>query len=213
MNLTTKAKVLVVILAIAILGLVCYFSYQVFFNPPPPSESVPPSVQLRESRLIGRQDGERQWEIFTNSVLQVDRQVILTEMDKITLFQDEEPYFFVDAEKAVWDRQKNSLELYDAVITQVDDELRLESELLILNEKQSTLKSPGRATINWQGLKILSEEMILEMEEGLLHLKEGVEIRDGKFYWKMQEAVYNFDSSIMDFFGVVILETEVGGNE
>lgn len=213
MNLTTKTKVLIVLLAITILGFIFYFSYQIFFNPPSPTESVAPSIQLRESRLIGRQDGERKWEIFTNSVLQVDRQVILTEMEKITLFQDEEPYFFVDAEKVVWDRQKDRLELYDAVITQIDDELRLESALLILNEKDSVLRSPDRVKINWQGLIIHSKEMTLEMEEGLLHLTEGVEIIDKKFSWKMQEAIYDLDSSVMDFFGVVILETEVGGNE
>jgi len=213
MNLTAKTKLIIISFVLIIVTIICYFIYLVWFNPPPPAENIPPSVQLHESRLIGRKDGERQWEILTNSVLQAEGQVTLTEMDKITLFQEQEPYFLVDAEKAIWDRRKNNLELYNAVIVQIDDEFKLESNLLILNEKDSTLTSPGQANIDWQGLAIVSEEMILEMETGLLHLKAGVEIKDREFSWKMSEAIYDLDNDLMDFYGVVIFETEVEKDE
>ncbi len=185
-----------------------------FVEPPPPAVSIPPSVQLLESRLVGRKDGVRQWEILAQSVLQAGDSVTLTNLDEMVMFQNQEPYLNIDAETAVWNRKQDVLYLYEAIVRDNgEDGLYLESDLLVWEGAEETLNSPGPVFILWQGLEIRAAEMLLESQARLLYLRDDVQIRDGSMLWRMDRAVYDLDAELMDFYGNLLLEGEAGQSE
>lgn len=209
-KLNGKVKKLIIFLAVLVIAI--YFVLRFFVEAPPPLISVPPSVQLLESRLVGRKEGFRQWEIWAQSVLQAGDSVTLADLDQITMFQDEEPYLYIDAESAVWNRKTNILHLEKSLVRD-GDEFYLESDLLIWTGDKETLASPGPVYILWQGLEIRASEMVMEAQSNLLHLQRDVQIRDGSMVWKTDQAVYDLDQELMDFYGNLVLEGEAGDNE
>ncbi len=211
MKLSSKVKK--AIIALAILMIAVYSIFRFFVEPPAPPISVPPSVQLLESRLVGRKDGLRQWEILAQSVLQAGDSVTLTDFDEITMFQDQEPYLFIDADTAVWDRKLEILHLYESLVRDEDDGFYLESDLLIWDGAKETLTSPGPVFMLWEGLEIQAEEMLMEAQSNLVYLQDDVRIRDGSMLWRLEYAVYDLDHGRMDFYGSVVLEGEVGDDE
>lgn len=208
-KLSTRAKKIGVVVAVLIVALAAT-TYRYLSQPPPPPMAVPPSVQLLESRLIGRKDGHRQWEVLSRSVLQADNLVTLEDMDEIIMFQDENPYLSILAPKATWERRADILTLEGPVVVEGEDEFRLESNLLIWDGSAETLTSPAEVLILWEGMEIKAGEMVMESAINLLHLKNGVQIRDGTLVWNLNEAIYNLDGEIMDFYGDLSLEGEVG---
>lgn len=190
-----------------------YGGFRFWVTESPPAESIPPSVQILGTRLIGRKDGARQWEILANSVLQADNLVTLRDMDEITIFQTDESALAVTAALATWDRKLDRLELKGDVEVSDGADFRLQSELLVWQGSNETLVSPDPVVIHWNGLRILAGQMVLEVTQSLLRLSEGVEIYDGPFVWKLQQASYDLDQDVMDFYGTLVLEAEVGNNE
>lgn len=211
MKLSSKVKKAIIVLAILMIAV--YSIFRFFVEPPAPPISVPPSVQLLESRLVGRKDGLRQWEILAQSVLQAGDSVTLTDFDEITMFQDQEPYLFIDADTAVWDRKLEILHLYESLVRDEDDGFYLESDLLIWDGAKETLTSPGPVFMLWEGLEIQAEEMLMEAQSNLVYLQDDVRIRDGSMLWRLEYAVYDLDHGRMDFYGSVVLEGEVGDDE
>lgn len=211
--MSTKAKrILIIAIVLAFLALTVLIVVSTLKSPPPPV-AVPPSVELLESRLVGRKDGQRQWEILSRSVLQTGDVVTLRDMDEIVLFQDEEPYLSIWAEQAVWERKTDILKLEGHVVVEGEDEFRLESDLLVWNGIDENLASPGAVFMRWDGLDIRAAQMVLDAANNLLYLKEGVQIQDGTLNWSLQEVVYDISAETMDFYGELVLEGEVGAGE
>lgn len=207
MELHPKVKKAIIILAVLVIAVIIAFRF--FAEPPPPPVAVPPSVQLLQSRLVGRKDGWRQWEILAQSVLQTGDLVTLTDLDEIIMFQEEEAYLFLDAQRAVWNRKKDILDLYEAVVWNEDESFYLESDLLTWAGNEETLTSSGPVFIVWEGLEIRASEMVMESKENLLHLRNDVQIRDGSLVWRTESAVYDLDHERMDFYGGLVLEEGV----
>jgi lipopolysaccharide assembly outer membrane protein LptD (OstA) len=89
----------------------------------------------------------------------------------------------------------------------------LESDLLIWDGAEETLTSPGPVFILWEGLEIQAAEMVMEAQSSLLYLKDDVRIRDGSMLWRLEQAVYDLEQKLMDFYGRVVLEGEDGDDE
>ncbi len=207
-----NGRVKKIIIFLAVLVMAVYVSIHFFVEPPAPSVSVPPSVQLLESRLVGRKDGFRQWEIWAQSVFQAGDSVTLDDLNEITMYQDEEPYLYIDAESAVWNRRSDILQLHQSVVRD-EDEFYLESDLLIWAGKEETLASPGPVYILWRGLEIRAAEMLMETPDSLLYLRQDVQIRDGSMVWKTDQAIYYLEEELVEFYGGFVLEGEVRDNE
>lgn len=199
----------VVISIVVVFVAIFVFTLRLWIKPPPSPESIPPSVQLVESRLIGRKDGVRQWELLTQSVLQADDVITLRDLGEITIFQDEQPYLLVQAQRATWRRKQDLLELFGPVVVEGKDNFKLESDRLIWEGKQATLTSPGPVLIYWEGMELRAGQMVLETETDLLRLHHNVEIREGQFVFRLEQAVYDLGSERMEFYGAVALEMEV----
>lgn len=78
--------------------------------------------------------------------------------------------------------------------------------------RTNMLSSPGPVRIIWRGMEITASEMAMDTEEGVVHLKRDVEIRDEGLVWKLEEVVYNLDAESMDFYGNVLMEEEAGSD-
>ncbi len=196
-------------LCVILIGAGLYFASRSLRAPGSTSPAEPPGVQFVETKLVGRKGGERQWEILTKSVLQRDDLVIIRDMEKIIIFQDEKPHLDVLAQEALWRRKKDTLTLQGGVEVQGrTEEFWLRSDVLIHSGADSTLTSPGPVQMRWGGLRIGADEMIYESESGLLHLLGGVVIEDGELKWGLKRAVYDLNRDILDFYGHIVLETE-----
>lgn len=200
---TSKRKLGIVILVLLTI-VAGYLLLKSFFEEPPPAVPVPPSVQLLESRLIGRKDGERQWEILAQRLLQANNRVTLTEIEKITMFQDQEDYLYIDAAEAIWDRDQDRLDLLGQV--KVAGDFSLQSEHLIWQGADETITSPGETSLNLDQLQIRSGRMVLDGSLNILHLEEHVEIEEGRFLWRLEQASYDLNQDILEFYGNLSLE-------
>ena len=210
MNLSTKAKWIAAgTVAVAVL---LFITFRYAAQPPPPAVSVPPSVQLQESRLVGRKDGQRQWEILSRSVLQEGDVVTLRELEEMVVFQDEEPYLTIQAPEAEWERKTELLRLFGPVLVEGEEGFRLESDCLEWQGRSSKLLSPGPVQMLWRGMEISADTMTMDTEGEIVFLQGNVEIRDGGLVWKLEEAVYDLDAESMDFYGNVVLEGEAGSD-
>lgn len=201
------SKKIIVLGSVVIIALIVLI-FQVFVEPPPPLESVPPSVQIVESKLVGRQDGIKQWELLAKSVLQADDLITLRDLGEITIFQDDGADLIINASWATWQRKNDVLTLYGPLVVEGIDQFKLVSDELVWAGKQATLTSPGPATITWLGLIIEAGHMILETETDLVHLSSGVKIREGQYVFNLQRATYNLEADLLDFYGQVALELE-----
>lgn len=212
MPLSTKAKRIAACSAVLV-AVIVFITVRFLSQPAPPAVAVPPSVQLLESRLVGRKDGQRQWEILSRSVLQEGELVTLGDLEEMVVFQDQEPYLNIEAPRAQWNRKTEVLRLYGPVLVVGEqDNFQLESDYLEWLGSSATLVSPGPVRILWSGMEIEAAEMDMDTEKGLVHLSGGVQIRDGGLLWKLEEAVYDLQAESMDFFGNVILEEEAGSD-
>ena len=211
MTLSTKAKRMIAV-GVFVVAVIIFIIFRYVVEPPPPQEAVPPSVQLVESRLVGRKDGRRQWEILSQTVLQAGDVVTLSDLKEMIVYQDEEDYLTIDAPRAEWERKTEVLRLFGPVVVEGEDGFRLESDYLVWEGSRGMITSPGPVWILWHGMEITAAEMSMEPDSGLLHLRGDVEIRDQSMVWKTEEAVYNVDVEFMDFYGNVVLEGEMGND-
>lgn len=211
MTLSTKAKRMIAV-GVFVVAVIIFIIFRYVVEPPPAQEAVPPSVQLVESRLVGRKDGRRQWEILSQTVLQAGDVVTLSDLKEMIVYQDEEDYLTIDAPRAEWERKTEVLRLFGPVVVEGEDGFRLESDYLVWEGSRGMLTSPGPVWILWHGMEITAAEMSMEPDSGLLHLRGDVEIRDQSMVWKTEEAVYNVDAEFMDFYGNVVLEGEMGND-
>ncbi|HPT83223.1 MAG TPA: LPS export ABC transporter periplasmic protein LptC [Limnochordia bacterium] len=211
MSLTAKAKGILAAGAVLV-GVILFFTLRFLLQPSPPAVSVPPSVQLVESRLVGRRGGQRQWEIISRSVLQEGNLVTLSDLEKMVVFQDGEPYLNIRTPRAQWERRAELLKLHGPVVVEGEDGFRLESDYLEWEGRTGRLFSPGPVRMLWQGLEITAEEMSLDTEQAQVHLRRSVEIREGTLLWKLEEAVYDLDGEVLDFYGNVVVEEGAGSD-
>ena len=211
MNLSTKAKRLIAA-GVVLVGVILFITFRYLATPAPPAVSVPPSVQLVESRLVGRKEGQRQWEIVSRMVLQEGDVVTLSELEEMIVFQDGEPYLSIDTPRAQWQRKQEILHLHGPVLVEGKEGFQLESDFLEWQGRTNMLSSPGPVRIIWRGMEITASEMAMDTEEGVVHLKRDVEIRDEGLVWKLEEVVYNLDAESMDFYGNVLMEEEAGSD-
>lgn len=208
--LKANAKRLIIFGALLLVAGI-YFASRLLVAPDPSPPSAPPSVQFVETKLVGRKEGARQWEIITSSVVQQDNLVIIGDMEKITIFQEEQPQLDIRAQEAVWERKKDTLTLKgDVEVVGREEEFWLKSDLLIHSGQDFTLSSPGPVRMVWGGLQINADQMVYESESGLLHLLENVLIQDGELKWGLEQAIYDFNRDILDFYGPIVLETKAG---
>lgn len=203
-----------IILGVVLLGAGLYFAFRLLVAPDPPSPSGPPGVQFVETKLVGRKEGARQWEILTKSVVQQDGLVTIGDMEKVTVFQGEKPHLDIRAREALWKRKEDTLTLLgDVEVEGRDEEFWLKSDLLIHTGADSTLTSPGPVQMVWSGLKIRADEMVYESESGLLYLIDNVVIQDGELKWGLKQAVYDLNRDVLDFYGQIVLETKAGAGD
>ncbi len=201
-------------LGVILIGAGLYFATRSTVAPDSTAPGEPPGVQFIETRLVGRKGGERQWEIVTKSVRQQDDLVIIGDMEKITVFQDEKPHLDIRALEALWERKKDTLTLQgDVVVEGREEEFWLESDLLIHTGPDALLTSPGPVQMVWSGLQIGDQEMVYESVAGLLFLLGGVTIQDGELKWGLKQAVYDLNRDVLDFYGQIVLETKAGAGE
>lgn len=208
MILTAKGKKISVLVVLTVLGGLFFGLRSWLQAPRPGQEYVPPSVHMEESRIVGRHEGEKQWEIPTARVLQEGEEIILTELGEIVIFQEGEPYLYLDAETAVWERQSDLLDLMGAVQVTGPEGFRLESDHLLWRGADKKLTSPGPVRIEWDDLAVKSNWMVFKTEEEAVFLEDDVQIEQGGLLWKTEQAIYYLQEKILEFKGKLVLESK-----
>ncbi|NLJ75110.1 MAG: LPS export ABC transporter periplasmic protein LptC [Firmicutes bacterium] len=202
-----------VLASVILLVVVCAF-YFMRSNPSSQENEEPPAspgVQIGESRLVGRLDGKRQWEIDSEQVHHSGNVVTITDINEAIIFRDDAPYFYIKAERGVWYRSTNVLELEgDLIEVTGPDDFQLDSERLVWRGHDETLESPGPVVIHYEGADIRADHMLVETKESLVILKQNVRIQEGKHTWALEHAVYALDKEVLGFYGDAVLNMEGG---
>ncbi|HHT74296.1 MAG TPA: LPS export ABC transporter periplasmic protein LptC [Firmicutes bacterium] len=187
-------------------------------EPSPPSQEeaetrAEQGIYISDSRLVGRLEGKRQWEIASASVKDDGDNVELAQISQVIIFQDDAPYFTVDADRGRWHRPTNDLELMGDVSAVGPDDFSLATTRLIWQARTEVLQAPEPLVVHYQGAVIHADSMVAETKEELVTLTGNVRIVQDGLAWHMEELVYELDKELMHVYGSVTLQVEKGSGE
>lgn len=198
-----------VLLLISILlasSIIWYFGRETHHTPTaePLAENV--EVQLTGTRLVGRHNGKRQWEILSAQMQQEGDVVFLQQIDQVVILKDQQPNFFVSTDRGSWHRSTNNLELHDQVEVTGPDSFWLQTTELIWKASEEVLEAPNPVNMKFQGADISAQSMVVENSTGKVTLVGNVRIVDGRQTWRMEQAHYYLDDEVMEILGSALLE-------
>ena len=146
-----KPKWIVVILMVLI-GLGIYGSLVLRGGPDLESQldpSISAGVTFSQVQLVGRADGERQWEITSGSMRTKDDIVFLDQLQQVTMLQERQPKYYIQASKGIWDRATDTLEFFDNVSLQESDGFQLWTTKMIWYAQTEELEFFGETIVEF----------------------------------------------------------------
>jgi len=197
-------------------GILVFWRFAMQPAPPQQTEAGPrldQGVYISDSRLVGRRDGKRQWEITSARVRDDGDNVDLLEISEVVIFQDNEPYFTVYAEQGRWHRPTNNLELMGNVSATGPDDFALTTTRLFWEAGTEVLRAPEPLVVHYRGAEAQAETMVAETKVELVRLTGNVLISQDGMIWQMEEIVYDMANDLMHVYGSATLQVEKGSGE
>ena len=207
--------ILLVGLLLAVVGLAGWYGWS-YWGPQDPEEGTGelvvaekrPDVQLTGTRLIGRHEGKRQWEISSDSMVHDGDIVHFDRIQEVVIMQDEQPHYYVEADTGEWHRKSDDLHLYGSIVVTGPDDFRLETTRLIWRAQTEQLEGPDPVKMDYQGAVITADKMTSNVNTNEVDLQGNVGIRDGNQVWRLEHVIYSFDTEVMEIRGGALLELE-----
>lgn len=170
-------------------------------------------IHIAGSRLVGRHEGKRQWEIASARVFDDGDYVDMNDISEVIIFHDAEPYFYVDADEGRWHRPTNDLELKGEIIATGPDDFYLETTVLIWKASDELLWAPEPVVLHYQGAVVHADTMYAYPNQERVKLSGSVQIVEDGLVWQMPELLYELDTEIMHVYGSATLLLERKGGE
>lgn len=191
--------VLVVVVAVLFLG----GNKQVEQTADQPAVSLDEtSIQFVRPVVVGMRDGERQWEIQTENMLDRSNDVLLTDIKNGVLYRDGEQYVSFVADEGVWQQQDDVLDLHGNVKVYRDKQLLLETDYLAWDGRTEMLHAPNDVTIYHSDNTIRAKEMLGYVQEDELHFVEEVYVENERFtLFVTDKLVYRVEHEEMIGYG------------
>ena len=158
-------------------------------------------IYIMDSRLVGRLEGKRQWEIASARVRDAGENVDIADISEVIIFQDDAPYFTVDADQGRWHRPTNDLELTGDIAAEGPHEFSLTTTRLKWEAATEILRAPEPLVVHYQGAVVYADAMVAETKLERVTLTGRVRIVQDGLTWEMEELVYELDKDLMHVYG------------
>lgn len=180
---TTVRRWLWIGLAVAVVIAGVFIGPSLFAPQGDPSEQVSddePEVDVRPrltaTRVVGRRQGERQFELDAGSIGDDGDWVVLERIRNGLLYRDGEVFVTFQSEAGRWHRPTNNLILTGEVILRYDDRVDIETDELqwIAKDEMVVSEKPVRLLID--GDEVTALTMEADLDEERVHLEGDVRI-------------------------------------
>ncbi len=112
--------------------------------------SIPVGVHFNEVQLIGRDQGQRQWEVISQTMRTEENMIFLDQLKNVILLQDNLPKYQVQACSGIWDKTSDSLRFLENVILEEDDGLSLQTNMMVWYNQTERLEFYGETRVEFR---------------------------------------------------------------
>lgn len=154
----------------------------------PPEE---PRTQLSATRVVGRHQGERQFELDAAVIADEDGWVRIETIHNGVLYRDGRPFVTFDADLGRWNRTTNNLILSGNVSLVYDDRVSMRTERLEWRAADELVVAPGPVYMVIDGDVVEAASMEADLAEERVRLSGNVRIlRKSGDVLEMEDVVY-----------------------
>ncbi|HEY8496526.1 MAG TPA: LPS export ABC transporter periplasmic protein LptC, partial [Limnochordales bacterium] len=140
---------------------------------PAPEETRP---QLVSTRVVGRRQGDRQFELEAGAIADEGEWVRIDAIQHGVLYRDGAVFVTFTAKAGRWHRQSNDLVLTGDVALVYEDRVRLYSDRLEWRAEEERVVSPGPVMLTVDGDVIRAASMEADLDEEVVRLRGDVRI-------------------------------------
>lgn len=165
-----------VFIAVLLLG-------RTFFAPPadPGADAVEDleidvRPRLTATRVVGRRQGERQFELDAGSIGDDDDWVLLERIENGLLYRDGTVFVTFQANAGRWHRPSNNLVLSGDVVLEYDERVNIRTEALQWQAATELVVSPGPVHLTIDGDSVTAASMEADLDEERVRLEGDVRI-------------------------------------
>lgn len=158
--------------------------------------------RLTASRVVGRRQGERQFELDAGSIGDEEEWVTLEAIENGLLYRDGEVFVAFRSDAGRWHRSSNNLVLEGNVVLEYDGRVEIRTEALEWRAKDEVVVSPGPVRMAVDGDEVTAATMEADLDEERVRLDGEVRIvRPGGDRVDMATVVYWLAEERMEGFG------------
>lgn len=191
-----------VFIAVLLLG-------RAFFAPPahPGADAVEDleidvRPRLTATRVVGRRQGERQFELDAGSIGDDDDWVLLEQIENGLLYRDGAAFVTFRSNAGRWHRPSNNLVLSGDVVLEYDERVNIRTEVLQWQAATELVVSPGPVHLTIDGDFVTAASMEADLDEERVRLEGDVRItRESGDRVAMATVVYWLAEDRLEGFG------------
>lgn len=158
--------------------------------------------RLTATRVVGRRQGERQFELDAGSIGDEDDWVVLEDIENGLLYRDGTVFVSFQADAGRWHRPSNNLVLTGDVVLEYDGRVRLRTEEIEWRAEDEIVVAPLPVRMTVDGDEVTANSMEADLDSEKLHLEGDVLIlRDGGDRVEMATVVYWLAEDRLEGFG------------
>lgn len=157
---------------------------------------------LTATRVVGRRQGERQFELDAGSIGDEDEWVLIDEIENGLLYKDGAVFVTFRADAGRWHRSSNNLVLHGDVVLQYDERVDILTDELEWLAATELVISPGPVRMYVDGDEVTAASMEADLDEERVRLEGDVHIvRPGGDKVEMATVVYWLAEERLEGFG------------
>lgn len=197
------AALLVVVAAVAWWGVAAFRSGVEDDGSGAPLEPEPDTrPHLSASHVVGRRQGERQFELDAGTIADDDDWVRIDDIENGVLYRDGRVFVTFDADAGRWHRPTNNLVLTGSVVLEYDRRVHMRTDELEWHAEDELVVAPGPVQMVIDGDVVEAGGMQADLDEERVRLTGDVRIvRPGGDTLEMAEVIYWLAEERMEGFG------------
>lgn len=161
-----------------------------------------PRPHLSASHVVGRRQGERQFELDAGTIADDDDWVRIENIENGVLYRDGRVFVTFDADAGRWHRPTNNLVLTGNVVLVYDERVHMRTDALEWHADDELVIAPGPVQMVIDGDVVEAGGMEADLDEERVRLTDAVRIvRPGGGTLDMMEVVYWLADERMEGFG------------
>lgn len=213
---SNKRRRLAVVLAVAVLAAGLSLWRRAGEQPGTAPVPVPedPRPQLVSTRVVGRHQGERQFELEAGTIADDGDWIRIDAIEDGVLYRDSQVFVTFTAREGRWHRPSNDLVLTGDVVLVYDGRVHLYSDRLEWHAEDELVVSPGPVVLTVDGDVIHAGSMEADLDQERVHLQGDVQIeRAGGGRVAMAEIVYWLAEDRLEGYGQGQVRLLLGGDQ